>query len=59
MTEQTPPPAPSDGGADSFAAAGPDVIAPGEGELIVNLEGFEGPLDLPALAAKVETQAKL
>ena len=24
----------------------PDVIAPGEGELIVNLEGFEGPLDL-------------
>jgi segregation and condensation protein A len=33
-------------GADSFAAAGPDVIAPGEGELIVNLEGFEGPLDL-------------
>lgn len=32
--------------ADSFVAAGPDVIAPGEGELIVNLEGFEGPLDL-------------
>src|SRR5512143_3757848 len=32
--------------ADGFAAAGPDVIAPGEGELIVNLEGFEGPLDL-------------
>jgi segregation and condensation protein A len=32
--------------ADTFAAAGPDVIAPGEGELIVNLEGFEGPLDL-------------
>src|SRR6266566_7008159 len=31
---------------DGFAAAGPDVIAPGEGELIVNLEGFEGPLDL-------------
>src|SRR5258707_812750 len=29
-----------------FSAAGPDVIAPGEGELIVNLEGFEGPLDL-------------
>ena len=26
--------------------AGPDVIAPGEGELILNLEGFEGPLDL-------------
>lgn len=32
--------------ADGFAAQGPDVIAPGEGELIVNLEGFEGPLDL-------------
>ncbi len=28
------------------AAGGPDVIEPGEGELIVNLEGFEGPLDL-------------
>jgi segregation and condensation protein A len=27
-------------------SSGPDVIAPGEGELIVNLEGFEGPLDL-------------
>jgi segregation and condensation protein A len=36
---QSPPP-------DNFTAAGPDVIAPGEGELIVNLEGFEGPLDL-------------
>jgi segregation and condensation protein A len=32
--------------ADAFAAAGPDVIAPGDGELIVNLDGFEGPLDL-------------
>jgi segregation and condensation protein A len=32
--------------ADAFAVTGPDVIAPGEGELIVNLEGFEGPLDL-------------
>jgi hypothetical protein len=32
--------------ADGFTAASPDVIAPGEGELIVNLEGFEGPLDL-------------
>ena len=31
---------------DNFSDAGPDVIAPGEGELIVNLEGFEGPLDL-------------
>jgi len=31
---------------DGFSAAGHDVIAPGEGELIVNLEGFEGPLDL-------------
>ncbi len=32
--------------ADGFTTASPDVIAPGEGELIVNLEGFEGPLDL-------------
>ena len=31
---------------DKFSAAGPDVIAPGEGELNVNQEGFEGPLDL-------------
>ena len=49
MTEPAPPPAPSDSNgvaADSFSAGGPDVIAPGEGELIVNLEGFEGPLDL-------------
>lgn len=41
MTDSTSSP-PSDG----FTAAGPDIIAPGEGELIVNLEGFEGPLDL-------------
>jgi segregation and condensation protein A len=39
---ETAAPHPNDG----FSAAGPDVIAPGEGELIVNLEGFEGPLDL-------------
>src|SRR3984893_18945968 len=31
---------------DGFSAAGPDVIAPGEGVLTVTLEGFEGPLDL-------------
>src|SRR6202012_1539282 len=37
---ETPPPA------DGFSTLTPDVIAPGEGELIVNLEGFEGPLDL-------------
>src|ERR1700716_3291060 len=41
MDEPAPPTA-----SDGFSAAGPDVIAPGEGELIVNLEGFEGPLDL-------------
>ena len=41
MDQTTPPAAP-----DGFAAGGPDVIPPGEGELIVNLEGFEGPLDL-------------
>lgn len=41
----TPPPA--DGvAAQGFDSGAPDVIAPGEGELIVNLEGFEGPLDL-------------
>lgn len=38
--------APSPAATDNFATSGPDVIAPGEGELIVNLEGFEGPLDL-------------
>src|SRR3982750_3039364 len=38
--------APSPASTDNFAASSPDVIAPGEGELIVNLEGFEGPLDL-------------
>src|SRR5712672_4341037 len=37
---------------DGFSAAGPDVIAPGEGELIVNLEGFEGPLDLLLMLAR-------
>ena len=42
---ETQPPA--DGFAvQGFDSASPDVIAPGEGELIVNLEGFEGPLDL-------------
>ena len=47
MTEPTSPPAPGDVVVqDGFSAVGPDVIAPGEGELIVNLEGFEGPLDL-------------
>ncbi len=40
MSDSQSPPA------DNFVAATPDVIAPGEGELIVNLEGFEGPLDL-------------
>ncbi|NQW54398.1 MAG: segregation/condensation protein A [Rhodospirillales bacterium] len=44
--EDTPAPPVEGGATDSFAAGGPDVIAPGEGELIVNLEGFEGPLDL-------------
>jgi len=39
-------PSNSPSAADGFATAGPDVIPPGEGELIVNLEGFEGPLDL-------------
>ncbi|MFZ5783361.1 MAG: segregation and condensation protein A [Pseudomonadota bacterium] len=49
MSEPQSPAAASqaaDPAADSFAVGGPDVIAPGEGELIVNLEGFEGPLDL-------------
>ena len=41
MSEPTSQPA-----TDGFSAQGRDVIAPGEGELIVNLEGFEGPLDL-------------
>lgn len=47
MSDPTTPSTPGDEtGSDSFNAGGPDVIAPGEGELIVNLEGFEGPLDL-------------
>jgi segregation and condensation protein A len=46
MSDQSASP-PADGfSTDNFASGGPDVIAPGEGELIVNLEGFEGPLDL-------------
>src|SRR5439155_9916365 len=39
-------PVPANPANDGFASLGPDVIAPGEGELIVNLEGFQGPLDL-------------
>ena len=30
----------------SFDSGGPEVIAPGEGELILDLEGYEGPLDI-------------
>ena len=29
-----------------FDSGGPEVIAPGEGELILDLEGYEGPLDI-------------
>jgi segregation and condensation protein A len=46
MDEPNSPPAADGAPADQFASPRPDVIAPGEGELIVNLEGFEGPLDL-------------
>ena len=35
MSEPANPPATEAPATDSFAAAGPDVIAPGEGELIV------------------------
>src|SRR5665213_4047277 len=46
MSDPANPP-PVDGPATpDFGSGGPDVIAPGDGELIVNLEGFEGPLDL-------------
>jgi segregation and condensation protein A len=48
MTDARNPLPPPDG----FATSGPDVIAPGEGELIVNLEGFEGPLDLLLMLAR-------
>jgi segregation and condensation protein A len=48
MTDAPNPLPPPDG----FATSGPDVIAPGEGELIVNLEGFEGPLDLLLMLAR-------
>jgi segregation and condensation protein A len=30
----------------AFDAGGPEVLAPGEGELILDLEGYEGPLDV-------------
>ena len=46
MNEPVSPPPADSFSTDKFASQGPDVIAPGEGELIVNLEGFEGPLDL-------------
>jgi segregation and condensation protein A len=46
MSDPAAPPSNDGVNADTFASNGPDVIAPGEGELIVNLEGFEGPLDL-------------
>lgn len=46
MSEPAAPPSDNGSNPDSFASNGPELIAPGEGELIVNLEGFEGPLDL-------------
>lgn len=46
MSEPAAPPSNNGFSPDPFASNGPEVIAPGEGELIVNLEGFEGPLDL-------------
>ena len=48
MTDAPNPLPPPDG----FATSGPDVIAPGEGELIVNLECFEGPLYLLLMLAR-------
>ncbi len=35
-----------------FDAGGPEVIAPGEGELILDLEGYEGPLDMLLMLAR-------
>src|SRR5277367_4492397 len=46
MSDPANPPVADGFVADKFTSPSPDVIAPGEGELIVNLEGFEGPLDL-------------
>ena len=37
---------PQDHGAAAFDRGEADVVAPGEGELILDLEGFEGPLDI-------------
>ena len=63
-TEDLPPPdrrantgqaasesSPRDGDA-GFDSGGPEVIAPGEGELILDLEGYEGPLDMLLVLAR-------
>src|SRR5688500_4527649 len=44
MTDDVP--TASDEPAPDFDRGGPDVLAPGEGELILDLEGYEGPLDV-------------
>ncbi|HJQ59240.1 MAG TPA: ScpA family protein [Vineibacter sp.] len=37
---------------DGFETGAPEVIAPGEGELILDLEGYEGPLDILLMLAR-------
>jgi segregation and condensation protein A len=37
---------------DSFDSGQPEVLAPGEGELILDLEGYEGPLDILLMLAR-------
>jgi segregation and condensation protein A len=45
--DATPPPDPFAGARDTgFDTDQPEIIAPGEGELILDLEGYEGPLDM-------------
>ncbi|MCW5747355.1 MAG: segregation/condensation protein A [Alphaproteobacteria bacterium] len=39
-------------GRDGFDSGEPEVIAPGEGELILDLEGYEGPLDILLVLAR-------
>ncbi len=39
-------------GDTSFDSGQPEVIAPGEGELILDLEGYEGPLDILLVLAR-------
>jgi segregation and condensation protein A len=47
-----PDAAASDATRDGFDSGQPEVLAPGEGELILDLEGYEGPLDILLMLAR-------